>query len=92
MLETQNKIKSDKTLLIKLKAENSDAKKILHQHEKLLYDSEEIAKKTADRQQMNDSLAEIEKKLKKVRKRTKIDERSYAEQHEATVGVEERCR
>ena len=41
---------------------------------------------------MMTSLAEIEKKLKKVRKRTKIDERTYAEQHEVAVSVEERCR
>ena len=41
---------------------------------------------------MRDQLADIEHKLKKVRKRTKEDEKKYADAHESIVGVEERCR
>ena len=41
---------------------------------------------------MKEQLGDIEHKLKKVRKRTKEDEKKFAEQHEVVVGVEERCR
>ena len=41
---------------------------------------------------MKEQLAEIEHKLKKVRKRTKEDEKKYSDAHESVVGVEERCR
>ena len=41
---------------------------------------------------MKEQLAEVEHKLKKVRKRTKEDEKKFADAHESVVGVEERCR
>lgn len=41
---------------------------------------------------MKEQLAETEHKLKKVRSRTKDDEKKYSEYHTSVVNIEERCR
>jgi len=41
MIETENKIKSDKTALAKLREENNQLTKMLEKHERMLQETEE---------------------------------------------------
>ena len=53
MIETENRIKSDKTAINKLRDENTNLKKMLEKHQQLLHDTEEAAA-------MNDDLKNME--------------------------------
>ena len=92
MLETENRIKSDKKTIAKLKEEQLSLTKMLDKHEKLLEDSNEAQAKSADLKNLRSQLQEIEFKLKKVKNKAKEDEKKFAEVHESVVSTEERCR
>ena len=92
MIETENRIKSDKTAMNKLRAENTDLQKMLEKHERLLNDTEEAKAMNEDLKNMEQQMAEMEAKMRGVTKKLQEEEKKYLEQHEMVVNVEDRCR
>ena len=92
MIETENRIKSDKTAVNKLRAENTDLQKMLEKHERLLNDTEEAKAMNEDLKNMEQQMAEMEAKMRGVTKKLQEEEKKYLEQHEMVVNVEDRCR
>jgi len=66
MLETENKIKSDKRILAKLREENTNLQKLHDKAEKMRFESEEAQMMNDDLQQMRDSAAEMSRKQRKI--------------------------
>ena len=54
MNETQNKVKTNKKTLVRLRKENEEATKMLDKHERLLQDSEELQAKSQDLKEMKE--------------------------------------
>ena len=79
MIETEARIRSDKTYVNKLKEENASLNKILEKHEKLLEESIETNRMSDHLDKMEQEMADMEKKMRTVNKKLAEEEKKFLE-------------
>ena len=78
MLETENRIRSNKQILTKLHQENATMTKLLSDHEKMLCESEGFQQMNSDVETMREQMLDLERKLRKVQRRMKEEEKKLS--------------
>ena len=92
MIETEKRIRSDRTTIAKLREENASLNKMVVKHEKLLDSTETEVAGNNQLENMENQVAELEHKTRGIVKKLKDEEKKYLEQHESLVNCKDRCR